>query len=47
VKIDSPCINEAELDAIKKTRKTITLSTLYEISAGPAGLKDAVQVLVN
>jgi len=45
VKIDSPCINEAELDMIKEARKTVTLSTLYDISTGPQGLSAAVAKL--
>jgi len=45
VKIDSPVINEAELDMIKKARKTVTLSTLYDISTGPQGLAKALQQL--
>jgi glutamate synthase (ferredoxin) len=45
IKIDSPVINEAELDQIKKARKTATLSTLYDIAAGPAGLAKAIEQL--
>ena len=45
VKIDSPVINEAELDMIKAARKTVTLPTLYDIAAGPQGLEAAIKQL--
>jgi glutamate synthase (ferredoxin) len=45
VKINSPVINEAELSMIKDARKTVTLSTLYDITAGPDGLAAAVKKL--
>ena len=46
LKLDSPVINEAELEAIKLSGfATAQLSTLFEITAGPEGLKAAVQSL--
>ncbi|KAB8319168.1 glutamate synthase subunit alpha [Tolypothrix campylonemoides VB511288] len=46
LKLDSPVINEAELQAIKLSGfGTAQLSTLFEIASGPEGLKAAVQSL--
>jgi glutamate synthase (ferredoxin) len=46
LKLDSPVINEAELEAIKLSGfATAQLSTLFEIASGPEGLKAAVQSL--
>jgi glutamate synthase (ferredoxin) len=46
LKLESPILNEAELTSIKATEfKTQELSTLYQISTGPNGLKDAVAKL--
>jgi glutamate synthase (ferredoxin) len=46
LKLESPILNEAELTSIKATGfKTQELSTLYQISTGPNGLKDAVEEL--
>ena len=43
LKLESPVINDGELASIKNSEfKTDTLSTLYQISTGPDGLKDAV-----
>ncbi|MBW4630705.1 MAG: glutamate synthase large subunit [Iphinoe sp. HA4291-MV1] len=46
IKLDSPVLYEAELEAIKLSGfATAELSTLFEIAAGPEGLKAAVQSL--
>lgn len=46
LKLDSPVIDEAELEAIKLSGfGTAQLSTLFEIASGPEGLKAAVQSL--
>jgi glutamate synthase (ferredoxin) len=46
VKLDSPVLTEAELEAIKLSGfATAELSTLLEISTGPEGLKAAVESL--
>ncbi|MEG4966381.1 glutamate synthase-related protein [Microcoleus sp. B6-A1] len=47
LKIDSPVLNDAELSFLKEQKSfTATeLSTLYKISAGPSGLKTAVEQL--
>ena len=46
LKLESPVINDEELANIKKSDfKIIELSTLYQISTGPDGLKDAVNNL--
>ncbi|WP_414582118.1 glutamate synthase-related protein [Scytonema sp. PCC 10023] len=46
LKLDSPVIDEAELEAIKLSGfATAQLSTLFEIASGPEGLKAAVQSL--
>jgi len=43
VKIESPVLNEAELENICNSGfESVTLSTLYPVSAGPEGLKAAV-----
>ncbi|MGL6339424.1 MAG: glutamate synthase central domain-containing protein, partial [Waterburya sp.] len=43
LKLESPILNEGELASIKATDfQTQELSTLYKISTGPDGLKDAV-----
>ncbi|MEG3842985.1 glutamate synthase-related protein [Microcoleus sp. herbarium14] len=47
LKIDSPVLNDAELSFLKdqKSFPATELSTLYKISAGPAGLQTAVEQL--
>ncbi|WP_017315318.1 glutamate synthase large subunit [Mastigocladopsis repens] len=46
LKLDSPVLHEAELEAIKLSGfATAQLSTLFEIAAGPEGLKAAVESL--
>mmetsp|Transcript_26391 Transcript_26391/g.86725 ORF Transcript_26391/g.86725 Transcript_26391/m.86725 type:complete len:1602 (-) Transcript_26391:107-4912(-) len=45
IKIESPVINEKELDMIKGAKKSVTLSTLYDISKGPQGLEEQVNAL--
>jgi len=44
--LQSPVLNDAELDAIRKSEfETASLSTLFDISAGPDGLQQAVNEL--
>ncbi|MEG3877531.1 glutamate synthase-related protein [Microcoleus sp. herbarium7] len=47
LKIDSPVLNDAELGFLKEQKSfpAKVLSTLYQIVAGPSGLKDAVEKL--
>jgi glutamate synthase (ferredoxin) len=47
LKIDSPVLNDAELYFLKEQKSfpATELSTLYKISAGPGGLKTAVEQL--
>ncbi|PSN19724.1 glutamate synthase large subunit [filamentous cyanobacterium CCP5] len=46
LKLESPVINEPELEQIHGSRfETATLSTLYDITDGPAGLRQAVENL--
>ncbi|MEB3210757.1 MAG: glutamate synthase central domain-containing protein, partial [Leptolyngbyaceae bacterium] len=46
IKLDSPVLNDAELACIHQTGfKTATLSTLYSVSDGPQGLKQAIATL--
>lgn len=46
LQIESPVLNEAELETIFHSKfDCIKLSTLYPVSAGPEGLKQAVQQL--
>jgi len=46
LKLESPVVNDEELASIKNSDfRTIELSTLYQISTGPDGLKDAVNKL--
>ncbi|MEG4574001.1 glutamate synthase-related protein [Microcoleus sp. N3A4] len=47
LKIDSPVLNDAELSFLKEQKSfpATELSTLYKISAGPGGLKSAVEQL--
>jgi glutamate synthase (ferredoxin) len=46
IKLDSPVLTETELEAIRKSGFAVTeLSTLFDISAGPGGLKTAVENL--
>ncbi len=46
LKLESPILNDEELASIEATDfKTQSLSTLYQISTGPDGLKDAVAKL--
>jgi glutamate synthase (ferredoxin) len=44
--LESPILGDADLDSIRQSGfQTVTLSTLYRISEGPAGLSQAVQAL--
>ncbi len=44
--LKSPVVNDAELDLIRRSEfKTASLSTLFDISAGPDGLQQAVNEL--
>ena len=46
IKLESPILNEAELDIVKNSEiKSATLSTLYEIVTGPQGLENAIKQL--
>ncbi|HBL10837.1 MAG TPA: glutamate synthase large subunit, partial [Cyanobacteria bacterium UBA11162] len=46
LKLETPVLNEAELEAVKNSGfKTSQLSTLFEISAGPQGLEAAIHRL--
>ncbi|MEM9272669.1 MAG: glutamate synthase large subunit [Cyanobacteria bacterium P01_F01_bin.143] len=46
LKLESPVLNEAELDIVKNSAiKSATLSTLYEIATGPTGLETAIRNL--
>ncbi|BAY11469.1 glutamate synthase large subunit [Calothrix sp. NIES-2098] len=46
IKLESPVLTEAELEAIKLSGfATAELSTLFEIATGPEGLKKAVEAL--
>ena len=46
LKLETPILNDGELAAIEESEfKTEVLSTLYPISTGPAGLKQAVKQL--
>jgi glutamate synthase (ferredoxin) len=46
IQLESPVLTETELEAIHKSGFAVAeLSTLFEISAGPAGLKAAVEAL--
>ncbi|MEM9219604.1 MAG: glutamate synthase-related protein [Cyanobacteria bacterium P01_F01_bin.150] len=46
IRIDSPVLNESELEAIQKSDyKATTLSTLYTVSDGPQGLRKATDAL--
>jgi glutamate synthase (ferredoxin) len=46
IKLESPVITEADLEAIQQTGLvTVQLSTLFEIAQGPDGLKAAVKAL--
>ncbi len=48
LKLESPILNDGELAGIKAADfKTQSLSTLYQISTGPNGLKDAVSKLCD
>jgi len=48
LKLESPILTQSELEAIKKSDfNTTELSTLFKISAGPDGLKAAVQLLCS
>ncbi|MGD1928384.1 MAG: glutamate synthase-related protein [Leptolyngbyaceae cyanobacterium] len=48
LKLESPVLNEAELQTIRQSSfKTATLSTLYGLTAGPTGLKQAIQALCD
>jgi glutamate synthase (ferredoxin) len=46
LKLDSPVLNEADLASIRQSGfSTTTLSTHFEITAGPEGLKQAIEQL--
>ncbi|MGF1479459.1 MAG: glutamate synthase-related protein [Cyanophyceae cyanobacterium] len=46
LKLDTPILNQAELEAIATSGfKTVQLSTLFDIADGPAGLKAAITTL--
>jgi glutamate synthase (ferredoxin) len=46
LKLDSPVLNEADLESIRQSGfSTTTLSTHFEITTGPAGLKQAIEQL--
>lgn len=46
IRVDSPVLNEAELEAIQHSDYTVaTLSTLYAVSDGPSGLQKATEAL--
>ncbi len=46
--LETPVLNEAELEAVQTSGfETATLSTLFEIAAGPQGLEAAVRNLCN
>lgn len=47
LRITSPILNMAELAEVESMKKSTTISTLYPVSAGPDGLKDAVAALVQ
>ncbi|MBF2063396.1 MAG: glutamate synthase subunit alpha [Calothrix sp. C42_A2020_038] len=48
LKLDSPVLKIADLEAIKKSSfKTVELSTLFEIASGPDGLEAAVKNLLS
>ncbi|NEP14205.1 MAG: glutamate synthase large subunit [Symploca sp. SIO2C1] len=48
LKLQTPILNEAELEAVKTSGfATAQLSTLFEIAAGPEGLETAVRHLCN
>lgn len=48
LKLESPVLNEVELEAVKASEiSTIELSTLFEIASGPAGLASAVHQLCD
>ena len=46
LRVTSPVLNAAEMLEVQKVKKTAFLSTLYPISAGPGGLKEALDKLV-
>jgi len=45
LRIESPILNKAELEALQTSAKTVTLSTLYPIAWGPDGLEKALNEL--
>jgi len=46
LKIESPVLNDAELEAVKNSQfSTVTLSTLFSVADGPGGLATAIQQL--
>ncbi len=48
LKLDSPVLNEAELDQVKSSSlENATLSTLYRVESGPEGLRQAVANLCD
>ncbi|HBE20978.1 MAG TPA: glutamate synthase large subunit, partial [Cyanobacteria bacterium UBA11367] len=48
LKLESPVLNEVELEAVKASEiPSIELSTLFEIATGPAGLASAVHQLCD
>jgi len=46
LRVTTPVLNGAELKAVGDAKKTVTVSTLYPIATGPAGLEAAVAALV-
>ncbi len=48
LKLETPVLNEAELEAVKTSGfETAELSTLFEITAGPQGLEEAIRNLCH
>jgi glutamate synthase (ferredoxin) len=46
IKLESPVLNDGEIQTVQSSgRASKTLSTLYEVSSGPAGLRTAVEAL--
>ena len=46
IKLESPLLNDGEIQTVQNSgRASKTLSTLYEVSSGPAGLRKAVEAL--
>ncbi|WP_204139764.1 glutamate synthase-related protein [Halomicronema sp. CCY15110] len=48
LKLESPVLNEIELDQVRESSfPTATISTLYTVSDGPDGLKQAIEALCD